>query len=157
MPVNVEPDRPLPLALRVIPAPDYADTVFVSIPQTQAIHDDPAFWARQVFSVRSAPRWVVVLLALRQALVGLIGVERSSSAAFDVNRVEDGEALVAAEERHLDFAASVKVDSGHRLLAVTTSVRLHGWRGHLYFIPVSILHGPVLRAMAKRAVQRAAR
>lgn len=85
-----------------------------------------------------------------------IGVEKSSSSVFDVDRVEDGEALIVAEDRHLDFAASVRIDAAHRLLSVTTSVRLHGWRGRLYFIPVSILHGPVLRAMAKRAVGRAA-
>lgn len=151
-----DPDRPIPLALRVIPAPHYADTVFVAIPKTQTMPDDPAFWARHVFSVRSAPRWVLALLALRQAVVGLIGVERSSSSVFDVDSVEDGEALVAAEERHLDFAASVRIDPEHRLLSVTTSVSLHGWRGRLYFVPVSILHGPVLRAMATRAVRRAA-
>jgi hypothetical protein len=145
----------VPLALLAIEAPDYADTVFVTIPiAASSLPDDPAFWARHVFDIRSAPRWVVALLGLRQVMVGVIGVKRGSSSVFDVDRVEDGQALIFAADRHLDFAASVSVDTAHRLLAVTTSVRLHGWRGRIYFAPVSVLHGPILRAMARRAVQR---
>ncbi len=143
------------IAFDDIPDPDFADAQFVSIPETQhQVPTDPAWWARQVFSVASAPAWVRALLGLRQALVGVIGVQRGDASVFEVDRVETSEALIAADDRHLDFRAAVGIDSGSRILRVTTTVRLHGWRGKLYFGIVSWLHGPVTRSMAKRAVTR---
>jgi hypothetical protein len=141
-------------ALDDIPEPDFADVVLVSIPATaHPIIDDPAWWAERVFSLKSMPRWIVWLLGLRQALVRLIGVKRASSSVFDVKTVVGEEALIAADDNHLDFRAGVAVDVGQRLLRVTTVVRFHGWRGRLYFIPVGLLHDPITRAMARRAVR----
>ncbi len=139
-----------------IPSPDFADVVIVSIPhEVTAVLQDPAWWAKQVFNVESAPNWVKLLLGLRQTLVRLIGVSPAQSSVFDVDRVQNEEALIAADDRHLDFRATVAVDPQARLLYVTTAVQLHGWRGRLYFLPVSVLHAPVTRSMAKRAVSRA--
>jgi hypothetical protein len=141
-------------ALDDIAQPDFADVVLVSIPPTvHPIIDDPAWWAEQVFSVRSMPRWIVLLLGLRQVLVRLIGVKRAPSSVFDVKVVVGEEALIAADDTHLDFRAGVGVDVGQRLLRVTTVVRFHGWRGRLYFKPVGLLHDPITRAMARRAVR----
>lgn len=137
-----------------IPQPDFADVVVVSIPATaHPIIEDPAWWAERVFSLRSIPRWIVILLGLRQMLVRLIGVKPAPSSVFDVKAVVGEEALIAADDRHLDFRAGVAVDIGQRLLRVTTVVRFHGWRGRLYFIPVGLLHDPITRAMARRAVR----
>lgn len=66
------------------------------------------------------------------------------------------EALIVADERHLDFRVAVGVDSRANLLRVTTVVRLHGWRGKVYFAPVRLLHGPVVQAMLRRAIRRLA-
>lgn len=137
-----------------IPDPDFADVVVVAIPTTaHDIVDDPAWWAERVFSRRSMPRWIALLLGLRQVLVRLIGVNRAPSSVFDVKRVVGEEALIAADDSHLDFRAGVGIDVGQRLLRVTTVVRFHGWRGRIYFIPVGLLHDPVTRAMARSAVR----
>ena len=145
------------LALRRIPAPDFADAVIVSIPPPIVdIPDDPRWWAEGVFSVRSAPPWVAALLGIRQLLVGLIGVHRADRSVFDVSSVEGSEALIFSPDDHLDFAAGIRIDVEHRLLTVTTAVRFNNWRGRLYFVPVSILHGPVTRSMARRAVANVA-
>lgn len=144
------------MAFDDIPAPDFADVVVVAIPADVAtLPDDPAWWAGEVFDVRSIPLWIKVLLAIRQALVGLIGVDRGEASVFDVVAVRGEEALIAADDRHLDFRAAVGVDAERRLLRVTTAVSLHGWRGRLYFAPVSVLHDPVTRSMAKAAIRRA--
>lgn len=144
------------LALRAIPTPDFADAAIVAIPPSKAgLTDDPRWWAEQVFSIRAAPKWVVALLGLRQMLVGLIGVRRADRSVFDVTTVEGSEALIFTKDNHLDFAAGVKIDLDHRFLTITTAVRFNNRRGRLYFIPVSVLHGPVTRSMANRAVQRA--
>ena len=144
---------PVSLALQAIREPDFADAVIVSIPpSTTGLSTDPGWWAELVFSVRTAPKWVVALLGLRQLLVGLIGVKRADRSVFDITTVEGTEALIHTHDDHLDFAAGVAIDIDHRLLTVTTAVRFNNWRGRVYFIPVSVLHGPVTRSMASRAV-----
>ena len=145
-------------ALDEVPAPDFADVQVVAIPAgRRSLPADPAVWARAVFDVRSAPWPVVALLAVRQAVVGLVGIPRADRDVFAVAEVRAGEALIRADDVHLDFRVGVSVDLDARLLRVVTAVRLHGWRGRVYFVPVSLAHGPITRAMARRAARRIAR
>lgn len=142
------------IAFDDIPIPDFADVVVAAF--AVGSPDDPATWAREVFSVRSAPWWIKAALALRQLVAPIIGVRRAGRGIFDVDRVIGEEALIVVDDRHLDFRAAVGVDSNTRLVRVTTVVRLHGWRGRVYFAPVRLLHGPVVQAMLRRAIRRLA-
>ena len=110
-------------------------------------------WARRVFSVTAMPGWVRGLMGLRQALVGLVGIERAADGVFDVADEVDGEALILTPSGHLDFAVSVARSDD--LLLMTTAVQLHGWRGRLYWGVVQWFHGPISQAMMTRAVRRA--
>lgn len=147
------------LALRDQPPPDWADVVIVPLPPDLdgAGVINVAEWTREVFSVGSAPAPVKALMGLRQLLVPLIGVAQGTPDVFRVQEVEGDEALVLAKETHLDFRAAVGIDRENRLLRMTTAVWLHGWRGRVYFAPVSVLHDPISRAMMHRAVRRVAR
>jgi len=140
------------LAFEDVPRPDHADVVVVPLPDGATT--DPAAWARAPFDVRSTPLWVRAAFVLRQALVPLIGVSRGDQSVFDVSRVEGEEALIVADDTHLDFRCAVGVDGAARLVRVTTVVRLHGWKGRAYFLPVRLAHGPVLTAMLRRAARR---
>jgi hypothetical protein len=140
------------LALRDIPVPDHADVMIVPLPARATT--DPRVWAETVFSPVSMPRWVRGLFAVRQALVGLIGIDKGSSDVFAVAEVSGQEALIVADERHLDFRAAVAVDLMTRTVRVTTTVRLHGWRGRVYFAPVSLVHGAVTTALLRGAARR---
>jgi hypothetical protein len=91
---------------------------------------------------------------LRQLLVPLIGVPRGGRDVFAVSRVQDGEALISVDDRHLDFRAGVGVDTEARLVRVTTVVRLEGWRGRVYFAPVGVVHPVVVQSMLRRACAR---
>ncbi|MDQ6896543.1 MAG: DUF2867 domain-containing protein [Actinomycetota bacterium] len=143
------------LALRDRPAPDWADVVVESVPEGMlSAPADPACWANEVFAVGSAPPAVAALMALRQAVVPLIGITPAPRDVFEVARVEGDEALIVHDDRHLDFQAGVGFDPATRLLRVTTAVWLKGWRGRLYFAPVSVLHDPVTRSMMRRAIHR---
>jgi hypothetical protein len=143
------------IAFDDIPAPDHADVVIVAVPPTEApLPDGPEVWAHEIFDVRSVPRWVGLLFLVRQVVVRLVGIPRGDRSAFDIDRVSGGEALIAHDDRHLDFRCGVAYDPSTRLLRITTTVRLKGWRGRLYFAPVSVLHDPVTRSMAKAAVRR---
>ena len=137
------------LALRDIPTPDYADAIIVPLPA--GTPTDPAVWAHQLFSLRSMPGWVVGALAARQLLVPLLGIPQAATDVFAIREQQDEEVLLAADDRHLDFRCEVAVDRAARLLRVTTTVRLHGWRGRVYFLPVRVLHPIVVRAMIRAA------
>ena len=138
-----------------IPSPDFADVQMVPVPSGSST--DPVEWARAIFSVRSAPLLVRALLGLRQLLVPLIGVPPAEAGVFTIDEVVGEEALIAVDDTHLDFRAAVGVDAHRGLVRVTTTVRFNGVRGRLYFVPVGVLHGPVTRAMMKRAARRLAR
>ena len=142
------------LALDSIPAPDYADVIVV--PVAPGCPSDPRIWAETLFSPQSMPAWVAALMGLRQAAVGLVGINRAPQGVFAVSDVRGEEALISADDKHLDFSCGVAFDAGARLLRVTTTVRLKGWRGRLYFAPVRVLHPLVVRSMMVRAVRRLA-
>lgn len=139
-------------ALDLIPEPDFADMQLLGIGPEGSI--DPRRWAEAIFSIPNAPIWVRALLGLRQIAVRVIGVAPAHPSVFEVTEVVGEEAVVAAEDRHLDFVAAVGVDPERRIVRVTTSVRLKGWRGRVYFAPTRMLHGAVTRAMMRRAAQR---
>ena len=137
------------LALAEITEPDFADVIVGILPPGASL--DPRVWAETIFGIAGAPRWVRAALRLRQLLAPLIGVRRASNIVFAVKQIEGEEALIFAPDSHLDFACGIGVDAAARLVRVTTAVRLHGWRGRLYFAPVSLLHPMVVQSMLKRA------
>jgi hypothetical protein len=137
------------LAFVQITEPDFADVIVGILPLGASL--DPRVWAETIFGIAGAPRWVRGALRLRQLLAPLIGVRRASKVVFAVKRIEGQEALIFAPDSHLDFACAIGVDATARLVRVTTAVRLHGWRGRLYFAPVSLVHPIVVQSMLKRA------
>ena len=140
------------LALDELPDPDHVDVIAMRIPPGTVT--DPDTWARTIFSTAAAPVWVRIAFGLRQALVPLIGVRPGDPAtAFAVRRVVGEEALLAESDRHLDFTCGVGVDARRGLVRVTTVVRLHGWRGRLYFAPVKLVHPSVVRGMLRRTAR----
>lgn len=145
------------LAFRDIPEPDYADVTVVAVPSSLWSHlpADPAVLAAGVFDVRAAPAPVLALFWLRQRAVRLIRVPPATRDVFAVREVCGPEALLAADDRHLDFRAGVAAE--HGLLRVTTAVRLHGLSGRIYFAPVRFLHPFITRAMIRAAFRQWAR
>lgn len=142
------------LAFDPIAVPDWAMVTIIAIPQDAS--PDPELWTKTIFDVRSLPPWVLALMGLRQAVVGLVGISKGGGSSFDIDKVVGDEALIFTAERHLDFSAAVGVDPASGLLRLTTAVKLHGWRGRLYFLPVAFLHDPVCRSMMRRAAKRLA-
>jgi hypothetical protein len=142
------------LALRDLPAPDFAEVQVYPLPPGSST--DPAAWARAIFSPR-LPAPIRALMALRQAVVPLLGLRPSPADTFAVREVVGQEALLAADEPHLDFRCAIGVDPTARLLRITTAVRLHGWRGRVYFAPVRLAHPQILRSMVRAAMHRSGR
>jgi hypothetical protein len=137
------------LALAAIPDPDYADMSICVLPAHATA--DPAAWARNLFSLSSMPRWIVVALVLRQVFAPLVGIARAPKDVFRVLDTVGDEALIAFEDTHLDFAVGVGVSERTNTVRVTTTVRLKDARGQLYFLPVRLLLPVVIQSMLKRS------
>lgn len=143
------------LALTRLPDADYVDVIVLPLPAGATT--DPTAWLRATFDVRRTPGWIKALFALRQVLVPLLGIERSPADTFAIREVSSQEAMTHASERHLDFAAALGVDAEQRLVRLTTTVALHGWRGRAYFLPVRLVHRPIAGAMLRRAARELSR
>lgn len=133
------------------PRPDHLDLIAVPLPP--GAPTDPAWWAGRLFGGAGFPRWVTLLLGVRQLVVRLVGIPPASRDVFAVDEVVGEEAVIEARDVHLDFFCAVGVDGERRLLRVTTAVALHGWRGRLYWSVVRLFHGPVLASMLRRATR----
>jgi hypothetical protein len=140
-----------PLLATALPRVDWADAYAVSArPGTPT---DPQVWADAVF--RDPPGWVLALLGLREAVVGLVGIERAGWGAFDVVARSDDEVLLGTDSGHLDFRVSVRRESAR--VVVTTVVQVHNLRGRVYDALVRGVHPAVLRAMLTRAAHTLSR
>lgn len=130
-----------------LPRVNYSDAYAVERrPGTTA---DPQAWADAAF--RTAPAWVGALLLLRNALVGLVGIDRGGPESFATVARAPGEVLLGTDERHLDFRASVLVEADRVVLS--TVVQVHGARGRAYLAVVRRVHPTVVRAMLRRAAR----
>jgi hypothetical protein len=137
------------LALAEIPDPDFAD-MSISILPAHAT-SDPAAWARSMFSIRTLPKWILIAMALRQAIVPLLGIRAAPRGVFTVRAQHGDEALMAFQDKHLDFAVAVGVNEQNNTVRVTTAVRIKNRIGRLYFAPVRVLHPLVIQSMLKRS------
>ncbi|MEU0005749.1 DUF2867 domain-containing protein [Streptomyces sp. NPDC006314] len=80
------------------------------------------------------------------------GVLRGAS--FPVVGREGGEVLLGEDAGHLDFRASILVDD--RQVTLSTVVRIHNWRGRLYWAVVKRVHPFMARTMLRRIHRRLA-
>ncbi|MGI5127182.1 DUF2867 domain-containing protein [Pseudonocardia sp. CA-107938] len=134
-----------------LPRIDFADAHAVE--RHAALPDDPQTWADEVF--HHPPAWVAGLLGLRQALVGLVGIERGGPESFAIVRASGDEVLLGSDAGHLDFRVSVRCEP--RRTVVSTVVQVHNLRGRAYFGLVRLVHPVVVRGMLTRAAASLAR
>jgi hypothetical protein len=151
----IKPERPgrpyavgvpaSPLLASALPAVDWSDAWAVACPQGPP--GDPQQWADAAF--HAPPVWVKVLFGLREAAVGLVGIERGGSHAFDIVAWSPDEVLVGIDQQHLSFRASVLLEP--RRVVLSTVVQVHNRRGRAYSAVVRRLHPLVVRTMLARA------
>ncbi|MBP2436587.1 DUF2867 domain-containing protein [Microbacterium amylolyticum] len=128
---------------------DYGDVILASLPPTAS--RDPREWAETMFAINGVPAPVRALFVLRAALAPLLALRPAPSGVFEVREVVGDEALLSFDDDHLEFRLAVGVDDAAAIVRVTTIVRLHNWRGRLYYAVVSLLHPIVVHAMLRRA------
>ncbi len=139
-------------AYDVIARPDWAGRTTISAPGVGA--HDSRDWAAAIFDTRSVPLVVKALLGAREVVALLLRIPPGEKSMLRVARVQDDEAIIDTDDKHLHFVAGVRTDPERGLLHVETAVRFKGVTGRLYFLPVRLLHDPITRSMMAGAARR---
>ena len=126
--------------------------------------------------VSGSPQWVNRLMALRNHIVGFVGLKNLGrlhdvslvkTAAdyrvgdrvgiFSLLSVTDDEVILGDSDKHLDVKVSVcKLQRGeHRSAAVSTVVHIHNLLGRVYMLFVAPVHRLIVPAVLGRAVPTA--
>jgi hypothetical protein len=109
-----------------------------------------------------SPRWVRVLLGLRNVLVTPFGLKTSGEPTakgiiglFPVVSATTERLVAGFDDRHLDFRIVVEVvpaGNTHQRVTSTTLVRTHNLLGRLYLRIVMPFHRVIARAMLRQVV-----
>jgi hypothetical protein len=105
-----------------------------------------------------SPRWVRLLLALRNRIVGLVGLksaelgiaEGETVGAFPVVSACEEQVVLGFNDRHLDFRIVLDVAPGGsetRKVAITTLVERHNLFGRFYILAITPFHKLIVRTM----------
>jgi hypothetical protein len=147
---------------------DLLDSYAVTLPADAP--RDLAALATALFS--TPPFWIQGLLRLRDGLMRPLGVKttieiggasaidgRDHIAFFPVIRRLPTEIVLGEDDRHLDFRASVMMQTdepgGARRLVVTTAVRRHNLLGRVYLGVITPFHVLIVRSSLGRVLDSA--
>lgn len=154
--VDAERARPVPvpttfLLASALPRIDFSDAH--AVVARPGMPTDPQTWAEALF--HDPPAWIAGAMGLRESVAGALGLKRGGDSLFAVVARSDDEVLLGADDKHLDFRASVLRQDDR--VVVSTVVQLHNACGRAYFAPVRLVHPLMVRAMLTRAAHRLSR
>ena len=118
------------------------------------------------------PQWIDRLMALRNYIVGFLGLKKLGGLAriapnkrsseyllgdrvgiFTLLSKEEDEVLLGDDDKHLSVVVSVHKNvvhgGGQTLVTVTTVVHVKNWLGRLYMLPVAPAHRVIARTIVK--------
>jgi hypothetical protein len=145
--------EPVSLPHQALPSADWADRYAVI-----TLNEDTTALdlARKMFG--RSPRWVGLLLALRNRIVGPFGLksaelgiaESETIGAFPVVSARDDQVVLGFDDSHLNFRIVLDVaaaGSEARKLAVTTLVERHNLFGRVYIFVITPFHKLIVRTI----------
>jgi hypothetical protein len=111
------------------------------------------------------PGWVDGLMALRNGIVGPLGLKTSAGeeakgletiGLFPIRSATPARVVLGFADKHLDFRVVVEVAaaSGGSAVTATTLVRLNNFFGRLYLTAIMPFHKAIVRTMLKGMVGR---
>ncbi len=122
----------------------------------------------------SSPKWIDSLMTLRNKMVSVFGLKTGNELTkndirngnfdltkgkhvgiFKVYDVNDHELVLGADDKHLNFRASLLLDpqsQNKKKLTISTTVVYNNWFGKLYFLPVKPFHKRIVRSMLNRTI-----
>lgn len=123
------------------------------------------------------PKWVEKLFAVRNKIVGLLGLKTSENITdrqkqLDNFKCEPGEKIglfkvfsktnyevvLGEDDKHLNFRVSLLLDqlaneTNKKTVIITTTVQFNNWFGRLYFLPVRPFHKIIVPKMLKGLIK----
>lgn len=166
------PPEPSPDTTTAFSWPQAADYVFRDEHRAPLAFGCPPFDGSDLLRAfaGSAPAWVDALMAVRNRVVGRMGLKTGPMPAahrgplhvgqhlglFQVRHLGPDLAWMGEDDIHLDFCIFVQVDraapaaDGAPDLVVSTWVRPHNWIGWAYLAMVWPFHWLISRVMVKR-------
>ncbi|MFT4031774.1 MAG: DUF2867 domain-containing protein [Siphonobacter sp.] len=125
---------------------------------------------------KSAPKWVELLFALRNKLVGTFGLKTSENmndrqldhfkctpgeqlGIFKVYNKTENEVVLGEDDKHLNFRVSLYLDqqaanSEKKTLTISTAVTFNNFLGRLYFLPVKPFHKIIVCKMLQGIIHQ---
>lgn len=148
--------QPIELPHPDLPGADWADCYGVRLDRSDL---DPMQVAADLMG--RAPRWVTVLLALRNRIVGLFGLKSAELemtgqdriGGFPVIERDHERVLLGFDDKHLDFRIIVTIERegiGHQHVSLTTLVKRHNLFGRVYILIVTPFHKLIVRSFLRR-------
>jgi len=158
--MRVSPVPVDPATLALLPGTLVSDAYRLTV---EGIALDARTAAMRAFS--RAPKWIGGLMALRNCLVGPLGLKTSVSGPtaardrigfFPVISETPGRVVLGLDDKHLDFRIAVDVvPAGSRQqITTTTLVRPHNLLGRVYLAAVLPFHRVIVPAMLGQAASR---
>jgi hypothetical protein len=148
-------------------ATNLADAYSIELPSGASTN--PEVLARFIFS-QQAP-WIGYLMAIRDAVVGRVGLktawqlaaleaesETSRLGIFKIYVTSPNEIIVGEDDKHLDFRLSVLCSDqpspgGKRYLTMSTVVHCHNRLGRLYILAIAPFHRQVVLSSLRSAAK----
>lgn len=150
---------------------DYADSYMGNLNKSNdtitSTHVGKAFFM-------SSPRWIGVLMLLRNKIVSIFGLKTGSTpkkddlfiekmnfnkgdliGLFKVFDKNENELILGEDDKHLNFRVSLflKPNSQHKeKLIISTIVTFNNRFGKLYFLPVKVFHKLIVKGMLRKTI-----
>jgi Protein of unknown function (DUF2867) len=157
------------LAAGAFSVTSFADAYAIELPIGDAPDVDALTW----LMATSAPRWAEYLMWVRDRIVSPIGLRRAPPRVpsptrssnlqpgdmvgmFRVFARSDDEILLGADDRHLDFRASMLVqrDASRSSAVLTTVVHFNNSLGRAYFLVVRPFHRLIVTSLLRNVAHR---
>ncbi len=134
---------------------DYIDSISIDI-NTEDVGSKELLHA----FVTTTPKWIMLLMQLRNKIVSLFGLKHTVSALkenyivgdklgfFEIYAIKEKEVVLGEDDKHLDFKVSLLMeDTTFRL---STVIVYHNTFGKLYFFVIKFFHKRIIVSMAKQ-------
>jgi hypothetical protein len=156
--------RPVPLPHPLLPAADWADRFTLGLPVDGLTAREAARLALEY-----PPRWVRLLMALRNALVAPLGLKGAAAGkqsseteigGFPLVSASDDRVVLGFDDRHLDFRIVIDVRQDRpsgQTLSVMTLVHRNDLLGRVYLAAIMPFHKLIVRTMLSGVGRRVGR
>ena len=102
----------------------------------------------------SAPKWITLLMKIRNAIMKPFGLKRGKDLSDLVHIETENLATISKNDKHLDLEIAFmteRVECDSQRISVSTKVRFHNRFGKCYFAIIKPFHNLICKTLLLRA------